>query len=45
MFTDGNHNVPGCRCGDSCEFPCWQRVGIAPPCEACPCDWGMEYEG
>lgn len=29
---------PGCRCGGDCDFPCWQRVGIAPPCEVCGCD-------
>lgn len=28
---------PGCRCHSSCEFPCWQRVGWATPCEACGC--------
>lgn len=37
MFSDGSHNVPGCACGSSCQFPCWQRVGIADACEACDC--------
>lgn len=27
----------GCRCHSSCEFPCWQRVGWANPCDACDC--------
>lgn len=27
-----------CRCTKDCEFPCWQRYGIAPPCEACGCN-------
>lgn len=26
-----------CECSRECEFPCWQRVGIAPLCAACGC--------
>jgi hypothetical protein len=38
IFIDGSANLPGCHCGDECGMPCWQRVGIAPACEACGCD-------
>jgi len=37
-FIDGSEQYPGCRCGDECGLPCWQRVGVAPACEACGCD-------
>lgn len=37
-FVDGSENYPGCRCGDECHMPCWQRIGVAPACEACGCD-------
>lgn len=38
FLIDGNFNVPGCVCTIDCEFPCWQRVGIADfrCCDACP---------
>jgi hypothetical protein len=39
-FIDGTGLTPGsesCRCGKDCEFPCWQRIGIAPSCVACEC--------
>lgn len=38
MFADGNHNVPGCKCGPNCEMPCWQRVGLTSLacCPGCP---------
>jgi len=26
-----------CRCATDCEFPCWQREGIADPCTECGC--------
>lgn len=26
-----------CSCGPSCDFPCHQRAGIAPPCKPCGC--------
>lgn len=38
MLIDGTATTPGCKCGPECEFPCWQRVGIAPPCKGCGCD-------
>ena len=41
VFTDGNQNVPGCVCENDCEFPCWQRVGVGPPCEVCGCPPGL----
>lgn len=39
-FAEGDRVTPGserCRCGPDCDFPCWQRVGIAPACGACHC--------
>lgn len=33
-----------CRCTVDCEFPCWQRVGIAPACEGCGCPPFTSYE-
>lgn len=30
-------NPVGCRCPRACEFPCWQREGIADPCSSCGC--------
>ena len=38
IFIDGSANLPGCRCGDECGMPCWQRIGIASACESCGCD-------
>lgn len=35
-FVDGAR-IPGCSCATDCEFPCWQRVGIAQSCDACRC--------
>lgn len=35
---DGKISTPHCVCDEDCEFPCWQRVGITPPCESCGCD-------
>lgn len=35
VFVDGSDNYPGCRCGDECSMPCWQRIGVAPACERC----------
>lgn len=36
---------PGtCACGPDCEFPCWQRLGIANPCVDCGCDAPAELE-
>lgn len=40
IFLDGTGITPGtekCRCGPDCEFPCWQRLGIADPCPECGC--------
>lgn len=40
VFIDGTGATPGtekCRCDLNCEFPCWQRIGIAGPCEMCGC--------
>lgn len=40
VFVDGTGVTPGteaCKCGAECEFPCWQRLGWAPPCDACDC--------
>ena len=37
VFIDGDDR-PNCRCGGDCDFPCWQRVGIAAACEVCGCD-------
>lgn len=40
MFIDGTRITPGsekCLCGKDCEFPCWQRIGIAPACSECGC--------
>ena len=40
IFMDGTGVTPGtqkCRCDHECEFPCWQRLGIAPPCGGCGC--------
>jgi len=50
LFIDGTGITPGsekCQCKPSCEFPCWQRLGIAPPCPdcvygGCPVDTGWE---
>lgn len=36
-MIDGRTNYPGCNCGNDCAFPCWQRYGTAPACEACAC--------
>lgn len=36
-FVDGSDRMPGCNCGPECSMPCWQRVGIAPACDACGC--------
>ena len=38
VIFDGSVNHPGCRCGDECGMPCWQRIGVAPACEQCGCD-------
>lgn len=38
LHVDGKANYPSCRCGNNCEFPCWQRVGLADACGACGCD-------
>lgn len=40
MFLDGTKVTPGsawCKCSGGCQFPCWQRIGIAGPCEECQC--------
>lgn len=40
MFRMSGHILTrpnGCRCHASCEFPCWQRVGWATPCDTCGC--------
>lgn len=40
MFLDGSRVTPGtsnCKCSGGCSFPCWQRIGLAKPCEACQC--------
>lgn len=40
VFLDGTGVTPGtakCKCGPDCEFPCWQRLGIAPACGSCGC--------
>lgn len=39
-FVDGTGITPGtesCKCGPECEFPCWQRLGIAEACSQCEC--------
>jgi hypothetical protein len=39
-FFDGTRITAGsekCRCANDCEFPCWQRLGIAEACGACGC--------
>lgn len=39
-FLDGTGITPGtekCKCGNDCEFPCWQRLGIADACRSCGC--------
>jgi hypothetical protein len=30
MSTCGHNpnGIPGCTCGDRCEMPCWQRIGL-----------------
>jgi hypothetical protein len=35
VFVDGDPE--GCKCTGSCEFPCWQRVGLTsdPCCRGC----------
>jgi hypothetical protein len=46
IFADGTGITPGteeCKCGHECEFPCWQRLGIAPPCGACGCEIDTGY--
>jgi hypothetical protein len=32
-----DRDPPGCHCTASCEFPCWQRVGLDdhPCCKQC----------
>jgi hypothetical protein len=32
-----DRDPPGCHCTASCEFPCWQRVGLTsdPCCKQC----------
>lgn len=37
-------NPGGCSCGPDCEFPCWQRLGIANPCVDCGCDVAAKLE-
>jgi hypothetical protein len=41
IFMDGPGITPGaenCKCGQDCEFPCWQRLGITDePCGQCEC--------
>lgn len=40
IHLDGTGITPGteeCKCGMECEFPCWQRLGIADACRACGC--------
>ncbi len=40
IHIDGTGITPGtekCKCGSACEFPCWQRLGIAEACRACGC--------
>ena len=40
LFIDGNRATPGttnCRCYPICDFPCWQRIGLTPPCAQCRC--------
>lgn len=36
-FVCPPQDPPGCKCGGQCEFPCWQRDGIAGPCTDCGC--------
>ena len=38
-YPNGNVRRLGgdCSCGSDCEFPCHQRIGIAPPCDSCGC--------
>ena len=46
IFIDGTGVTPGsegCQCSNECEFPCWQRLGMAPACEACGCDIDTGY--
>jgi hypothetical protein len=40
VFVDGTGITPGtekCQCGPECEFPCWQRLGLASACTECGC--------
>lgn len=46
LFVDGTGVTPGsegCKCGADCEFPCWQRLGMAPACGACGCEIDTGY--
>ena len=47
FFIDGTGITPGtedCKCGNDCEFPCWQRLGIAPCCGSCGCEVDTGYK-
>ena len=33
-----------CACLPDCEFPCWQRLGIANACEECGCSEAVDLE-
>ena len=38
IIVDGTLNYPSCKCGNDCEWPCWQRVGLTDdPCGPCGC--------
>lgn len=39
VFVCGKIDMPECKCGPDCEFPCWQRVGLTdePACGSCGC--------
>lgn len=47
LFIDGTGITPGtenCKCDMNCEFPCWQRLGIAEACSQCGCPPLPEYD-
>ena len=43
IFVDGTACTPGCSCGNECEMPCWQRMGIAEVCGSCGCTVDTGY--
>jgi hypothetical protein len=35
--VDAAEDEQPCLCDADCDYPCWQRDGIAPPCDVCGC--------